>query len=347
MQLEPVPTAFVGLGSRGMRYLRAAHWVGGFAPVALIDTDAEKFTEPRSFTELPESACHSLLADALQAHEIAAVFVCAPPSAHAAIILEAVTAGAHVFTETPFTTKYTDAVEAVEVAAASDIAIVVAQQYRLAAVERTIAKLLAQGAFGGVGFGYLRHDLPTPEPAVADGISRLWRVDVHTIDSLVAMMPGRPARVFGRLFSPGFSDAGEPSSLQATFEFDDGAVVQYFSSFETYQPAYRFRLDCEAATLVHRALHPGRGDDAPELIQIAPDGSRQSVTLDTSYDDAWLEETLAIFFKDYFRDGKEPATSGRNNLVTMAVLHALLRSSETGQAVDVAEVAPEAFRERD
>ena len=346
MQPEPVPTAYVGLGGRGMRYLRASHLVGGFTPVALVDTDAERFGEAREFTELPELACHASLAAALQAHEIAAVFVGAPASAHAAIILEAVRAGAHVFTETPFTTNYADAAEAVKIAAAKGLEIVVAQQYRLAAVERTIAKLLAQGALGGVGFGYLRHDLPARESAAEDGTSRLWRADVHTIDSLIAMMPGSPTRVFGRLFSPGFSDAAAPSSLQATLEFDDGSVVQYLSSFESHQPAYRFRIDCEAATLEHRAAHPGRGDDAAELIQIAPDGSQQPVTLDTSYDDAWLEETLAIFFRDSFRLGKEPASSGRNNLATMAVLQALLRSSETGEAMDVADVAREAIRER-
>ncbi len=346
MQPEPVPTAYVGLGGRGMRYLRASHWVGGFTPVALVDTDAERFGEAREFTELPELACHASLAAALQAHEIAAVFVCAPASAHAAIILEAVRAGAHVFTETPFTTNYADAAEAVKIAAAKDLAIVVAQQYRLAAVERTIANLLAQGALGGVGFGYLRHDLPAREPAAEDGTSRLWRADVHTIDSLIAMMPGSPTRVFGRLFSPEFSDAAAPSSLQATLEFDDGSVVQYLSSSESHQPDYRFRIDCEAAALVHRAAHPGRGDDAAELIQIAPDGSQQPVMLDTSYDDSWLEETLAIFFRDSFRSGKEPASSGRNNLATMAVLQALLCSSETGEAIDVADVAPEAIRER-
>jgi predicted dehydrogenase len=48
---------------------------------------------------------------------------------------------------------------------------------------------------------------------------------------------------------------------------------------------------------------------------------------------------MADLLAPYVLDGAEPETAGRRNLPTMRLCDAIIRSSPTGQTVDLAEVA--------
>jgi predicted dehydrogenase len=126
--------------------------------------------------------------------------------------------------------------------------------------------------------------------------------------------------------------------MQALLTLEGGVNATYTASFESGGheffeggQEYYERLIGERATLhiVHRWLVLCERGKRPRLIRRGP--RRQT-------EDAQLLDQL----RDAIERGREPDSSGRDNLATMAVVEACVRSAEEERWVDPRELLAEA-----
>ena len=127
------------------------------------------------------------------------------------------------------------------------------------------------------------------------------------------------------------------SNVAALIEFDAGLRVNYQGAWQGNwaAPAFEWRTDCTAGIITQRqqfgALYYARRDDAALTPVPLPPHER------------WISETRALFaaFVDHALDGADLQCSGRDHLMSLALVEACVRSrSAMKQAVDIRDVLP-------
>jgi len=213
----------------------------------------------------------------------------------------------------------------------------VAQNQRYLRSHRTVRRLLRDGALGRVGL-VVGHYYRVPHE-MAPSLSQLphralWQMGVHHLDALRYVLDQEVVRVLAQSFSFPDGDWPEGDTLEVLLEFDGGTHATYGASYESRGHEYfgagqEFyeRLVGDRATLhvVHRWLLLCAPGKLPRLIRRGP----RSVT-----EEALLLQQLA----DSIRVGTEPECSGRDNLQTVAILEACVRSATEGRWVDPQEL---------
>jgi len=122
--------------------LRAA----GFEVVALVGRDATRTARRAERCAVPH-AC-GRLCDALALGGIDAVTIATPPHSHAAIAVEALSAGVHVLCEKPFSLSARDAEEMLSAAQAAGVTNLVGHEFRWAPERACVGRAIAGGAIG-------------------------------------------------------------------------------------------------------------------------------------------------------------------------------------------------------
>ena len=145
-----------------------------------------------------------------------------------------------------------------------------------------------------------------------------------------------PARVQCQTWNPSWSMYRHDSNVAALIEFDGGLRVNYQGTWQGNWagPGFEWRSDCTRGIITQREqfgdLYYGRRDDT-ELtpVPLPPH-------------ETWISETRALFaaFAAHALDGAKLQCSGRDHLVSLAMVEACIRSSATGGAVAIADVLP-------
>jgi predicted dehydrogenase len=304
--------------------------------VALVDVDPALLDAAGEMTGVPESACFTSLAPALKNVEADAVSVVVPAHLHAQFVDEALRADKHVLVEKPFTTSLSIAERLVDLAARRGRTLLVTQTARYGRLVRTLQRLVAEEVYGPLGFmTYVYHKARGgPYPHMEH--MHLWGQGVHELDAMCAIA-GRPVvSVMGRSVMPPWSDWPSESLAEALITFGprpdrpgsrDRAYGTYVGTSEARAAGSLFRIECRDAALI--AERSGKN------IQVARGRETEDLALDRlPYDST--DQHLAQLFHRAITTGEEPETSGRRNLATMRLLDALIRSGETGRAIDLA-----------
>lgn len=341
---HPLRVIMAGVGQRGASWVEAFAALDGWRPVALVDLDQSFLAAAREATGLTEKESFSSLADALARVEADTVSVVVPARLHAELIERALLAGKHVLVEKPFTTSLVDAERLTRLAAERERVVLVTQTARYARVSRTLQRLVAEERYGPLGFMTMTYHKPRPEPYPYSEHIHLYAQGVHELDTLCAIA-GRPLwSVYGRSVRPSWSTWPSESFAEAMLTFGpradkpdragptgqpDLVYATYSGTSEARAPGYSFRLECAEAALV-----AGRGGGS---IQAIRGRSSDDIALDElGYDN--VDQHLARLFHQAItagRGGAELETGARRNLETMRLTDAIIRSTETGQAVDL------------
>lgn len=321
---------FVGVGGRGRHHLTAWAQHPHAEVAGLVDINPKYLAEAREVADVPEEACFTSLDDALGAADAEAVVVAVHAHLHGRFIREALAAGKHVLVEKPFTCDLAEALALVEEADRRGVKLMVTQQNRYLPVERTLRRLVADGTYGRAGFGHYFAYKARSGPYPPMPHMHLWGQAVHELDTLLAVF-GPVARVLGRDFQPSWGTWPSESTISTVLEFESGAVMAYVSSSDARAFQHEVRLECERASLVHRALRVG---DQKQLMCATAEGE-QVLPLDEGmlYRDSG--HGMIDLFADYVLEGAEPEVSGRNNIPTMRLCDAVVRASRNGGVVDL------------
>jgi UDP-N-acetylglucosamine 3-dehydrogenase len=276
-----------------------------------------------------------------------AVDICAPHFLHAPIVLAAAKSGKHVLLEKPMAMNLAEACQMVEAMRLANKIFMVAQNQRYLPEHSHIRDWLNNEAIGRViaaridGNQLLSRAYPKGHwlfsKALAGG-GVIRTTAIHKID-LLRYFLGEVRRVTA-LYSTSGLNPGMDSEDFATmiFEFENGAIGEAFFTFAAYQNP----IPTASGELV--ILYGTKGMinniNGWHMYSTEVEGYSQAMTPlnlpNADYPASFMRE--GTHFLDCVETGREPLTSGRDNLNTIAVIDALYQAAETGQTTTVQRI---------
>lgn len=330
----------VGMGARGQDWLREIQKASGYMPVACVDIDPAALREVCSKGVVTSRQCFTELAEALDQNECDAVLVATSPGSHVAPCELALARGLAVMVEKPFTLCLREAVELVDSAEQKGAPLIVTQNYRYMRSFRTARRLISDGALGPVGMvvcQYYRvpHALSGSLAQLTNSV--LWGAGIHHLDALSYTLNKRFTGVLAESFTMPYGDLPRGSSMQMLLSLENETRAVYSSTYESsghefFERGQEFyiRFVGERATLhvFQRWLILCESRKLPRLVRRGPRTvTEEQILLDQ------LERALVA--------GEEPDSSGRDNLQTIAVVEACVRSASERRWINPQELLDE------
>ncbi|MGN6742780.1 MAG: Gfo/Idh/MocA family protein [Amnibacterium sp.] len=335
----PLRLVQVGAGAMGRAWLDAITRSADAELVGLVDLDAavaRAALEQRGL-DVPVAADAVELARHTGAEAIVDVTV---PGAHLAVNLAALQAGLAVLCEKPVTPTVRDALLLAAAAETTGRLLMVSQSRRYYAALAALRERAA--AVGPVGlvrtefmraphFGGFREEMDHP---------LLVDMAIHAFDVARYLLPGAPESVRCESFNPAWSWFRGDAAATATFEFDDGVRFHYLGSWvahgleTSWNGSWRIGgRDGTASWDGEDEVVVQTGSAEPDRVVVAPSGAES------------IDGSLADFLAAV-RAGRPP-TSGEihDNILTLAMVEAAVRSARTGERVGIAALLDEAWRE--
>jgi predicted dehydrogenase len=330
----------VGLGGQGR------HWVAVCRRHA-DDIEMVAFVEPAEASAaaaveragVPRERIFPTLGAALAAHPADFVLDVTPPAVHHLVASEALSAGLHVIGEKPMSDDFEAARGVVAAAAKAGRVHMIAQNYRFGAVPRTTRRLLAEGRIGRpevVSVGFYRewahapgtHYVVMPYPLLTD-------MGIHHFDMLRYVLGLEPVRVEARSWNPSWGWHRGDAGHTAVIEFEGGLVATHHSLGSSvgkqspWNGEWRIEgpegsLTWEDDQIWHTRVHPR---ERAVREQIPADPQR------AGGQDAVLQEFVAAIAA-----GRQPECNSADNLRSLALVFAAVRSARERRPVEIAEL---------
>lgn len=306
----------------------------------------------------------------LKEADIEAVDICASHHVHRDLAVASAEAGKHVLLEKPMAISLQECRDIIAATQKAGTTLMIGQQLRYVPSYIAVQKLIKDGELGEV-WG-LRSDswLPvvmsrsvpdsytTPNEAIkwrrdgkkAGGGSLIWNA-MHFID-LFRYFIGDSKRVFARCWTnhPDMTGGAE-DRVMATIEFENGAIGHISNSWSTWTPwMFQFMILGTKCSIYTPALpdgNPLEQHEAPAVISCAKhDVPERRSGIMPSCSFVAINPPEEVFsrnpftnelahFADCCRSGKEPISSGKDNLGTMKIVFGIYESSRTGKIVDL------------
>jgi len=274
------------------------------------------------------------LDDALNEVEAEAVLDITPPMHRRHITLKALEAGKHVLSEKPLASSMEDAKAILRAAEKAGRVYMVSQNYRFNPVPRTIRKLLEEKTRGELGYVLVEYQMGRRSKSgdfrLEIDYPLLVDMSIHHFDLVRYMLGADVEWVQVESFRPKWSWYRHEPSFFMVMEMTDGTLVSYAGSwvargFETTWNG-RWRFVCSEGSLLwdRDQLYLSRGARGRRKAEL--------VEMPLTAQDYSLHE-----FVRAIREGREPETSGRDNIKSLAVVFAAVRSAQTGERVRVAD----------
>jgi len=336
----PLRIVHVGLGGWGRDW--ATHvvpQVKEVEPVAWVDADKSTLAAAQKSLRLPVDRCYPTLAAAVEAVAADAVLITTQIGAHVPVAVEALEAGKHVLVEKPFAPSVAEARQAVEAAEARGLVLMVSQNYRFFPAPRAVADLIANGELGAVGaitVDFRRNvtHLPGRERHFALAHPLLVDMAIHHFDQMRLILGRDPRSMSCQTWNPPWSPFAGDATGTATVAFDGAAASwrgSWISPGEQTAWAGKWRVECAGGEI--RWTSRGEfGDLSVDRVEVRPlDAPARTLKLPPVRPHGRAGALNA--FATAVQSGKEPETSGRDNLKSLAMVEAAVASAATGRVV--------------
>ncbi len=338
----------VGVGGWGATWLEKVLGSPSWELVACVDTNESVLEEAKSTHQIPSDRCFGSLAEATRHVEADAALIVVPPEWHLPAAVEAFRAGLHVLVEKPLADTMANAHEMVRQAEASGKVLMVSQNYRYRRAPQTVARLLEEGWLGKVNSATIEFR-KAPHfvlPDVPHGYSHYKLVEdmsIHHFDQMRGILKEEPTAVYAQTRNPEWSWFAAPPIVSAVIELESGGLVHYYGSWvsrgrqTTWDGAWF--IDCEK----------GQIEWAENRVRVRPEEIYYTVHLEGFLErGGWMEaELLSDFAEDRaftleelgrcIEAGREPETSGRDNLRSVALTYAVVDSARLGERRQIAD----------
>jgi predicted dehydrogenase len=315
----------VGMGPRGQDWLRELQRTSAYELVACVDIDPTTLEQASSRIVSPHRY-YTELREALDQNNCDAVIIATSPGSHVEPCELALARGLAVLVEKPFTLCLSEATKLVSLAEQESAPLLVAQNYRYMRSFRTARRLISEGALGRIGMVVCQYYRVPHSMAVSLARlphSVLWGIGIHHLDALRYILNKRVTGVLAESFTAAWGTLPRGGSLQMMLSFEDETRALYSATYESsgheffeHGQEFYLRFIGEHATLhvFQRWLMLCEKGKLPRIVRRGPRKiSEERILLDQ------LERALL--------NGEVPASSGRDNLQTMAVVQACLLSA--------------------
>jgi len=330
---------------RGLHWLEYVRDYSDAISVACIDPDLAALNEAKK--TLGENHCQyfSDCQEALRQVSADAALIASPSSLHAEHAFAALEAGLTVMVEKPFAPTVNDAVRIIEKAKEKGRQTMAAENYRFARAERTVRRAVQDGVVGNIMSVTLidRRRLPSSEqgPWVAQmEYPHLKEIAIHHFDSLRSFFGCNPVKIAAHAFNPPGSDYRHGACTQALIEMERGIHIQYLGTLTSHRYAFNLWIEGEKGVLWSNR----------KWVFFRPRGSRwfrpiKQVQVPKGDEAPYPREgttSLLNSLRDAVVSDREAETSGRDNLWTLAMVQAGVRSVSEGRTINIREVVKEA-----
>jgi predicted dehydrogenase len=326
-----IPVVLIGLGQRGRQWWVELSRDPRFEVVAACDP-LESARRAATGIGLPGDRVHADVETTVAARPAAAAAIVATPAvAHAEVARRAVEANLAVLVEKPFALSLADAARLVRLAEGR-APILVGQNFRYLRMFRAARAVLESGGIGAVRFvsmsSYREGHADVAGLADLDGAA-LWETGVHHLDALRYLLGREVDRVRAACASPG-TGPFRGTTWAIILDLADGPLASYQLSWDSaghrffergQQFVARFVGDRGTLHILQRWLVLCRTGRCPRLVRRGPRYRTEESQL--------LDQLAAAV-----ETGVAGPTSGTDNLHTLAVVEACLRSARTGEVVE-------------
>jgi len=334
----------IGVGRRGQHWLDYVRDYADAVSVACVDPDPQVLETVRK--KCGQNLCQyfSSVDSALINVSADAALIASPSQLHSEHALRALEAGLAVMVEKPFAPSVQGALRIVQKARTKGRQALVAENYRFARAERTVRKLIKDGIAGKIMSVTLtdRRRLPSREQGawVAQmDYAQLKEIAIHHFDSLRSFFGSPPTEMTVRVFNPAWSDYRHGACTEALIEMEEGIHIQYLGTLTSHRYGFSLWIEGEKGVVWtnrkwvlwrprgSRWFRPLKQTKVPKGDEI-PYPREGTTSLLNSLRDAVLH-------------GQEAETSGSDNLWTLAMVEAGVRSAKEGRTVNI----PKLFEE--
>ena len=332
--------AVVGMGRRGRDWVREVRGAPAFELVACVDSDENIVRSSAASLDIPAQQCFLDLNQALAQDGCQAIIVATSPDRHVQVCETALSRNLAVLVEKPFTLNLNEAIQLVSLAESKGTPLLVAQNYRYMRAFRTARRLILEGVLGRVGMivcQYFRppHDMPMSLARLPHSV--LWGVGVHHLDALRFILGQEVTSVMADSFTFPWGQLPTGGSLRVILSFEGGTRAYYSATYESSgheffergQEFYaRFVGECGTLHVFQRWLILCQRNRLPRLVRR---GSRKSTE----------EQILLRQLERAVVHEEEADVTGRDNLKTMAILEACVRSASEQRWINPQELFDE------
>jgi predicted dehydrogenase len=343
---EKLGCVMVGLGGRGQHLLKQVLQNDNYEVVALAEPNAELLEKARQIANMPESACYTDLDAVLGVAKARVCVINTPPQLHAEHLEMAFSHNLSALVAKPLTRNLEDAQRVVQLADEKGLALIVDQQQRFRPVEQTIARWIAEGKFGELGFGTYTFHRNRPEMLNAtDENPFIWEQGVHCFNSLLAMLGRRVVSVSAGQVKPSWSNYNGATVVMGEIEFEGASPssptvpVQFMGSYASKVKSIEVHLEFAQAAV---KLEEGYRSN----LLVAKDGESYIPVPVEEAGEALLGESLSgeqQNLNNLYRaihEGCRVPNDGHDNLQTLAVADAFIQSAREGRRISVDSFEP-------
>ena len=338
-----IECVLVGCGAMSKAWLEATKQVDGLAIVGLVDIDADRARSRAAEFHLDRAATGASLDEMLDCKNPDVVFDVVVPAARSSVALAALSHGCHLLTEKPLAASLEEARTIIATARQAGRIHAVVQNRRYLAGVRRIRRLVDSGVIGRPTSIHCDFFLAPHFGGFREQMDHVLLLDmaIHTFDAARAMTGLEAKRVYCREWDPASSWYQQGSSAAAIFDMNNDAVFTYRGSWcaEGARTSWEssWRIVGDRGSLVWDGFDE---INAEVVAGNQPDGlflpaRRVEIAALDPADRTGGHLGVMRDFVAAVRGGPPPETAGTDNLKSLAMVFAAIKSAETGQIVHI------------
>ncbi len=323
----------VGVGGMGMGWTDRVVESNRWAAAAYVDVSKKNLMAAAGRHGMPRTRCYTDLRRALSETEADALLDVTPQQFRKDVCCAAFERGLHVLSEKPLADTMQNAKHIVARAKKLRRIYMVAQNYRYQPVVQTAKRFIDSGRAGDVGyvgvnfhkgprFGGFREEMAFP--LVLD-------MSIHHFDMVRCLFDTDVKAVQATSVNAPWNWNKGDATIMAQLELKNGVAVNYFASWVStgWETGWNadWRFEGSKGVLLW---------EADELTFSRKPGSRRAVR------PVKFPKTHQAYLLDAFADaidtGREPETSGRDNLNSLAATYAVVRAAKQKKRILVSEL---------
>jgi predicted dehydrogenase len=328
-------------------------WFGPLAEegvdiAGIVDLRLETATSQIARYGLEDSHAFTDFKEALRVCRPDFVLDLSVPAAHLSVVTHALRAGYHVLGEKPLATTMAEARRMVAASEKYGRMYMVGQSKRLDPCADMVRRTVAAGHIGGLtvldcDFYAGRHfyaDRQSPNFRESDTHVLLNDMAIHHFDLARFITGSEPVAVHTKEFNPSHSWFAGGAAATCLFEMSDGSLFTYRGSWTAEGCQTSWSGDWRVVGMSGTIVWERDGEPRGEILK--PGGDRTGIhwelaplALEASDMPFSSQRQLLREMLEFLRAGTTPHSECHDNIKTLAMAHAAIRSAEKGRWVKV------------
>ncbi|WP_180954974.1 Gfo/Idh/MocA family protein [Bacillus sp. V3-13] len=343
---KPLRIIQVGLGGWGWSWTQVVLDSPYWELAAIVDLNKDLLNKACQHYQIKSNMAFQSLTEAVQRVEADAVLVLVPPDYHADVALEAFKNKLHCIVEKPLAGTFADCRKIVEAAGENGCKIMVSQNYRFKRAPQTVKKVIKQNIIGELGSIYINFQkspqfagfrAEMEEPLIID-------MAIHHFDQIRGILGLEPVSIKAHSWNPKWSWFKGNAVASVLFEMSNGAVVSYTGSWvsrgweTTWDGDWRIQGEEGEILWANNQVIVKPHDIFKSVFMQGARETNGELLVDLV--ELPAEERWASLqeFAESILENREPETSGRDNLLSLAMVLGAVQSVKTGNKVLIEEI---------